>query len=241
MKNVLRRTFLKDSLAGAAALTVAAARQTHASPNDQINVASVGVGGMGTAHVGRLLTRADVRIAAICDIDQAHRERAEQQVRREKGYTPKSIEDFRELFEDKSIDALIIATPHHWHCPIAIPAMQAGKDVYVEKPASHVFREGRLLVQAARKYNRIVQHGTQMRSSEVTKQADKLLKEGVIGAVKMSKAWNCQRHTHRQPAADSPVPSGVNYDMWLGPGEGTRLQQQPVPPGLGLVPRIRQR
>ena len=219
MKNVLRRAFLKDSLAGAAALTVAATRQTHASPNDQINVASVGVGGMGTGHVGRLLTRADVRIAAVCDIDQSHRERAEQQVRREKGYAPKSVEDFRELLDDKSIDALVIATPHHWHCPIAIPAMQAGKDVYVEKPASHVFREGRLLVDAARKYNRIVQHGTQMRSSDVTKQADKLLKEGVIGAVKMSKAWNCQRHTHRQPMADSPVPAGVNYDMWLGPAK----------------------
>jgi len=217
MRNTPRRDFLKESLAGMAALAAASPQKVHASPNDQINVASVGVGGMGTGHVGRLLSRADVRIAAICDIDQSHRERAEQTVRREKGYTPKSVEDFRRLFDDKSIDALVIATPHHWHCPIAIPAMQAGKDVYVEKPASHVFREGRLLVEASKKYKRVVQHGTQMRSSAVTKQAGQLLKDGVIGDIKMSKAWNCQRHNHRQPVANAEAPAGVNYDMWIGP------------------------
>ncbi|MDA1314428.1 MAG: Gfo/Idh/MocA family oxidoreductase [Acidobacteria bacterium] len=219
MKQVPRRAFLKDALTGSAALAAAAtsARKVHAAPNDQINVASVGVGGMGTAHVERLLTRQDVRVAAICDIDQAHRERAEQMVKRARNYTPRSVEDFRRLLDDPSIDALVIATPHHWHCPIAIPAMQAGKDVYVEKPASHVFREGRLLIDAAKKYNRIVQHGTQMRSSEVTKKADELLKGGVIGAVKMSKAWNCQHHNHRQPISNAQAPAGVNYDMWLGP------------------------
>ena len=111
--------------------------------------------------------------------------------------------------------------------------MQAGKDVYVEKPASHVFREGRLLVDAARKYNRIVQHGTQMRSSDVTKQADKLLKEGVIGAVKMSKAWNCQRHTHRQPVADGPRAGRRELRHVAGAGEGTRLQQTTASTGAG--------
>lgn len=219
MKNIARRAFLKDSLAGAAVLAAASTkpRKVHAAPSHQIQVASVGVGGMGSGHVERMLTRPDVRIAAVCDIDQAHRERAEQMVKRASGFTPRSVEDFRLLLDDKSIDALVIATPHHWHCPIAIPAMQAGKDVYVEKPASHVFREGRLLVNAAKKYDRIVQHGTQMRSSEVTKEAGRLLKEGVIGTVKMSKAWNCQRHTHRKPKRNSQAPAGVNYDMWLGP------------------------
>ena len=96
-----------------------------------------------------------------------------------------------------------------------------GKDVYLEKPASHVFREGRLLVDAAKKYDRIVQHGTQMRSSEVTKRADELLRQGIIGEVKMSKAWNCQRHTHRQPVPDASVPPGVNYDLWVGPAPST--------------------
>ena len=219
MRDVPRRAFLRDSLGGAAALAAASTvpRKTSASPNDQINVASVGVGGMGTGHVERMLTRPDVRIAAVCDIDQARRERAEQMVKRARGYAPRSVEDFRRLLDDQSIDAFVIATPHHWHCPIAIPAMQVGKDVYVEKPASHVFREGRLLLEAAKKYNRIVQHGTQMRSSAVTKKADQLLKDGVIGAVKMSKAWNCQRHTHRKPMPNGKAPAGVNYDMWLGP------------------------
>src|SRR5204863_513684 len=105
----------------------------------------------------------------------------------------------------------VIATPHHWHTPIAVPAMQASKDVYVEKPGSHVFREGRLLVEAARRYKRIVQHGTQMRSSEVTKKAGELLAAGVIGKAKMSKAWNIQRHKHRQAVADAPVPAVVDY------------------------------
>ncbi len=219
MKSIQRRAFLRGGLAGAAALagSLAKPHRVNAAPSDQIQVASVGVGGMGSGHVERMLARPDVRIAAVCDIDQAHRERAEQMIKRASGYTPRSVEDFRRLLDDKSIDALVIATPHHWHCPIAIPAMQAGKDVYVEKPASHVFREGRLLVDAAKKYNRVVQHGTQMRSSEVTKEAGRLLKQGVIGTVKMSKAWNCQRHTHRKPKPNGEAPAGVNYDMWLGP------------------------
>jgi predicted dehydrogenase len=93
----------------------------------------------------------------------------------------------------------------------------AGKDVYVEKPASHVLREGRLLVEAAKKHKRIVQHGTQMRSSEVTAKAREILQSGLLGKVKMSKAWNVQRHSHRQPVADSEPPKGIDYDAWLGP------------------------
>jgi predicted dehydrogenase len=101
--------------------------------------------------------------------------------------------------------------------PIALRALAAGKDIYLEKPASHVFREGRLLVEAARKYNRIVQHGSQMRSSDVTFAAGEVLKSGILGEVKMSKAWNVQRQTPRQPVPDEPAPSGVDYNMWLGP------------------------
>jgi predicted dehydrogenase len=204
------------SLAAGAQLAV---RPTAGSPNDEVVVAIIGVGGQGSGHVQRVLGRKDARIAALCDIDQAHRERAGQTVNRERGYTPKLVEDFRELLDDKSIQAVIIATPHHWHAPIAVRAMQAGKDVYVEKPASHVFREGRILTDAARKYNRIFQHGTQMRSSEVTHKAGELLRSGVIGEVKMSKAWNCQKHAPKAPVPNEPTPAGVNYDLWLGPAE----------------------
>ncbi len=202
----------RDFLSGAAALTV-----LRASPNEQITVAVIGVNGMGHAHVRNLVKRPDVRIGSLCDIDQAVAERAGQTVLKATGAAPKLVDDFRRVLEDKSIHAVIIATPHHWHAPMAIRAMQAGKDVYLEKPAAHVLREGRLLVDAARKYKRIFQHGTQMRSSEVTAKAGEVLASGLLGKIKMSKAWNCQRHTHRRPVADAPVPAGVNYDMWLGP------------------------
>lgn len=200
-----------------AALSGLAIRASSASPNSQIGLSVIGVGGMGHGHVRRILTREDVRIVSICDVDQANAERAGQTVNSERGTTPRLVEDFREVLEDHAVEAVVVATPNHWHAPIAVRAMQAGKDVYLEKPASHVFREGRVLVEAAKKYDRILQHGTQMRSSEVTKKADALLKQGVIGEVKMSKAWNCQRHTHEQSVDDAPVPPGVNYDMWVGP------------------------
>ncbi len=203
------------------ALGVAAAglaiRASAASPNDQIGVSIIGVGGMGHGHVERVLTRDDVRVVSLCDVDQVNLERAGQTINRARGATPVLIEDFRRVLEDDSVDAVLVATPHHWHAPIAIRAMQAGKDVYIEKPASHVFREGRLLIEAAKKYGRIVQHGTQMRSSEVTKKADALLKQGILGEIKTTKAWNCQLHTHRQPVPDTQIPPGVNYDLWVGP------------------------
>ncbi len=211
MNRITRREAVGTALAGFAV------RASAQSPSDQLGVSVVGVGGMGHGHVERVLTRDDVRIVSICDVDQANAERAGQTVNKARGKTPNLVEDFRNVLDDKEVDAVVVATPHHWHAPIAVRAMQAGKDVYVEKPASHVFREGRLLAEAAKKYDRILQHGTQMRSSEVTKRADALLREGIIGEVKMSKAWNCQRHTHRQLAEDAPIPAGVNYDLWVGP------------------------
>ena len=201
MRQITRREALSTASVGLAIQASAA------SPNNQIGASVIGVGGMGHGHIERLLIREDVRIVSICDVDQANAERAGQAVYRTRDDKPDLVEDFRRVLEDKNVDAVIVATPHHWHAPIAIRALQAGKDVYIEKPASHVFREGRLLVEAARKYERIVQHGTQMRSSAVTKKADELLKQGIIGEVKMSKAWNCQRHTHNKTTANTPVPA----------------------------------
>ena len=220
MKSIPRRKFVSESLAGAAALAAAntlAIRTSAASPNDKITASLIGVGNMGSGHVKRLLTRPDVHIKTIVDVDQSHAERAQQTVYRARGHRPDTEEDFRRMLEDKSIDAVVIATPHHWHAPMAIRAMRAGKDVYCEKPASHVFREGRLLVEAAKKHNRIFQHGTQMRSADTTKEAEKVLASGLLGEIKMSKAWNCQKHKHRQPTPNTPAPAGVNYDLWLGP------------------------
>ena len=117
------------------------------------------------------------------------------------------------------MDLVVVATPHHWHVPIALRALQAGKDVYCEKPASHTFDEGRLLVQAAKKYGRIFQHGTQTRSSEVTTRAREVIASGYLGEIKMTKAWNIQDRGNLVPVEDGPTPEGVDYDTWLGPAE----------------------
>jgi predicted dehydrogenase len=216
MNTVTRRQFVAQSAVGIGA-AAGLASAASALPNERVQLAFIGVRGMGFAHLESFLGMPDVAVVAVCDVDENVLARAGETVRKVANRDPQRVGDFRRVLDDHSIDAVIIATPHHWHTPIAVRAMQAGKDVYVEKPASHVFREGRLLVEAARKYNRIVQHGTQMRSSEVTAKAGELLAAGVIGKVKMSKAWNVQRHRHREAVPDAPVPPGVDYELWLGP------------------------
>ena len=220
MKRLARRKFLSDSLRGTAAVGAVAglaARTKAAAPSDRVRVAVIGVNGMGGFHVKSLAGRTGAVVATICDVDERVAATAAKNVNKKTGKTPKQVGDFRDVLDDPNIDAVVIATPHHWHCPIAIRALQAGKDVYLEKPATHVFSEGRLLIEAARKYKRVVQHGSQMRTSAVTQRAGEVLKSGILGEVKMSKAWNVQRQQMPQPKPDEPVPSGVNYDMWLGP------------------------
>ncbi len=215
MKTIPRRTLLKTSaLAAAGTLAI---RKTSAAPNEKLNLALIGINGIGYFHLKNLVKRNDCIIRTVCDIDESILDRAAGTIKEATGQTPKRASDFRAVLEDKSVDAVIIATPHHWHIPIAIRALRAGKDVYVEKPATHVFHEGQLLIAAARKYGRIVQHGTQKRSSEVTERAKEVLASGIIGEIKMSKAWNIQRNSPPPVQPDGPAPSGVNYDMWLGP------------------------
>lgn len=209
-----RRTFLSSSVATGAVL-VASSRVLGA--NERIGVAVVGVNGMGHAHVRTLCARKDVNFVALCDVDPAALARAAKTVKTATGAEPTLVPDFRKLLDNRSVEAVVIATPHHWHMPIALRVLAARKDVYVEKPASHVFREGRLLVEMAAKHKQIVQHGTQMRSSEVTSKAGEVIKSGILGEIKMAKAWNCQRQENPKPLADGDAPKGVDYDMWLGP------------------------
>ncbi|MYC81336.1 MAG: Gfo/Idh/MocA family oxidoreductase [Acidobacteria bacterium] len=219
MNQLTRRTFLSRSARGAAlgALSPVLAARRAWSANDRLGMAVIGLRGIGFSHLKRILAGPDTDCLAVCDVDREFRERAVETVKQATGRKPKAVVDFRHLLDDPAIDAVVIATPHHWHAPIAVRALRAGKDLYVEKPASHVFREGRVILDTARKHGRIVQQGTQMRSSPVTLKAGELLKAGVIGEVKMSKAWNLQRHRHRTPVPDGPVPPGVDYDLWLGP------------------------
>jgi predicted dehydrogenase len=136
-----------------------------------------------------------------------------------------AVSDLRRVLDDRTVDAVVVATPDHWHAPIAIMACEAGKHVYVEKPQSHNLRESRLLVDAARRNKVVVQHGTQSRSSPLIAGAVQMLREGVIGDVLVAKAWNIQRRGNIGRAAPSDPPPGLDYDLWVGPAEWMPFQK----------------
>jgi predicted dehydrogenase len=216
-----RRDFLKtasSTIAGAAISVTPIVAQSAASPNDRIRIAVVGLGGRGREHCEALLELAseNVEIAALCDCDENRVNAATSLVVKHSGRRPAAFADAQKLLEDKTIDAVSLATPNHWHALQTIWACQAGKDVYVEKPASHNIFEGRKMVEAARKYNRIVQHGTQCRSSEKIREGIQKLKEGVIGRVYMARGIAFKFRAGGRNAF-GPTPKGMHWDRWLGP------------------------
>jgi predicted dehydrogenase len=219
---IKRRDFVTRS-AGVLATTSAATRIGHGfsilqgRPNDTIRVAVVGVRGQGNSHIREYLRMENVEIAALCDIDNSVMARRADEIEKASGKRPKGYVDLRKLLEDKSIDAISVATPNHWHSLMGIWACQAGKDVYLEKPCSHTFWEGRKVVEAARKYNRIVQHGTNSRGSVALREAMQKLEEGVIGDVYMARGLCFKWRDTIGKKEDAPVPEGVDYDLWLGP------------------------
>ncbi|MGE0885171.1 MAG: Gfo/Idh/MocA family protein [Blastocatellales bacterium] len=219
MKN--RRDFIKSSAAAAAAGTLGFNIKTSAanikSPNDTIRVAVVGVRGQGNSHIREYERMENVEIAAICDVDEKVRNQRCGEIEKATGKKPAEFVDIRKLLDDKSIDAISIATPNHWHSLMGIWACQAGKDVYVEKPCSHSYWEGKQLVAAARKYNRIVQHGTNSRSTEALREAMQKLQEGVIGDVYMARGLCFKWRDTIGKKPDSATPAGVDYDLWTGP------------------------
>ena len=211
--NENRRYFLRTT--AAAALAQPGFRVLGA--NDRVNLAVIGIGGRGRDHIDGFAKQANCRITAVCDVDQAGRERGAAQVEKLLGYKPRQYADMRQLFENKEIDAVSFATPNHWHALGTIWACQAGKDVYVEKPASHNIFEGRKMIEAARKYKRMVQVGSQSRSQRHIQRAMQLLGEGVIGKVYEAKGlcFNPRKSIGHTPA--EPVPPGINWDAFLGP------------------------
>jgi len=208
-----RRTFL-----GAAA-AAATARMPILGANDRVQVGIVGLGGRGRDHINFYNSIEDCRIAAVCDVNQAARERAIAMIEKAKGYKPAEYADMRQMFESKEIDAVSLPLPNHWHALATIWACQAGKDVYVEKPASHNMFESRKMVEAARKYRRMVQVGSQSRSTPHKMKAIALLREGVIGKVYMARGLCFRRRFSIGHTPDQPVPPGIDWDKFLGPAQ----------------------
>ena len=212
-----RRHFVKSAIVSAAlAKTVMSSSQRMAA-SEKVNVAFIGIRGRGKGLIGAFAALPDVNIAYLCDVDSRVLESVAADVEKSTGKRPQLAGDLRRVLDDKSVDAVVIATPDHWHAPATILACDAGKDVYVEKPASHNFREGRLMVEAARRNKRVVQHGTQSRSRPSTQRAIDYIKSGKIGKVYMAKAWDVQLRDDIGHKEDSPVPQGVDYETWTGP------------------------
>ena len=187
------------------------------SPNERIRVAVVGAGGRGGNHVSSLSRLPNVEVAAICDVDESHIGDKVKRLQGAGAKTPNAYTDFRKLLEDKTIDAVSIASPNHWHTLQTIWAVQAGKDVYVEKPCSHNVFESQQIVAAVRKYDRIVQHGSQSRSSPALQEAVQKLRDGEFGEVYMARGLCYKWRDTIGKTPVEPVPPGVDYDLWTGP------------------------
>lgn len=184
---------------------------------DHVTIALMGVRGRGQTLAEWFGALPDVDVAYLCDVDQNVVEPAFKIVERLKGKRPPLISDIRRALDDKSVDAVVMGTPLHWHAPGTILACDAGKDVYVEKPASHNIREGRLMVEAARRNKRIVQLGIQSRSRPVTQSFVEYVQSGKLGKVLMAKVWNIQMRRNIGHQPDEPLPSGIDYETWTGP------------------------
>ena len=213
-----RRSFLKSSLLTTAALA-APARFWAAVPgaNEAIRVAVVGFGGRGGSHIDAFTKMDGVRVVALCDCDSKILDNHANTLKK-KGHDVQTYTDVRKLLESKDVDVISTATPNHWHSLITIWACQAGKDVYVEKPVSHNIFEGRQCVEASRKYNRIVQAGTQSRSIAALPEAWAWLKEGHLGKIKIARGL-CYKPRQSIGKVDGPqpIPANIDYDLWCGP------------------------
>ncbi len=201
--NVSRRTMLSTGVLGA---------------NERIRVALVGSGGMGRGNIRTFLQHKDTVCPLVCDVDDAQIARGIKEVEKARKKKPESVKDFRRVMDRKDIDAVCVATPDHWHALPTIHACQAAKDVYVEKPLATSVAEGRAMVKAARKHDRVVQMGTQWRSGKHFADAAAFVRSGTIGTLRQIRCWAYLTWAgDAGNTPDGPVPEGVDYDMWLGP------------------------
>ncbi len=219
-----RRKFLSATGSTAAVLTAAQYSRVLGA-NDRLQAAVIGVNGRGRSHIRAAAESPGMQVAAVVDIDQAVAEKAAAYTKQYQPETPNEYRDLRDMLGNKDIDVVTVATTNHWHALSTIWSAQAGKDVYCEKPASHNIWEGRKMVEAARKYKRIVQIGHQARSTPFVIEAIRQLREGVIGDVYMAKGLCYKRRKSIGSTQVSAVPPGVDYDIWLGPAQPYEFKQ----------------
>jgi predicted dehydrogenase len=215
-----RRQFLGHSVrtvAGAATVTALSGLAAKAAPSERVTLCLVGVRGRGRSLAQNFAGLPNAQITHVCDVNAPLLGDAAKAIAKIQKSEPKGVQDLRRVLEDKSVDALIVATPDHWHALATIWSCQAGKHVYVEKPISHNVFEGRQMVAAARKYNRVVQVGTQSRSVPHMIEAINLVRSGKLGKVHMAKAWNSQLRRRVDAVPDSKTPEGLDWNIWQGP------------------------
>ncbi len=228
MSNITRRQFFEDSILATAAAaasprTLFGAEQPLASASERIRVGIIGCGIRGKQHASELVRIPDCDIAYVCDPDKDRAAEVAAQVAKQSRPVPKAVQDLRVILDDKSIAAVFIAAPNHWHALAAIWAMQAGKDVYVEKPVCHNVSEGRRMVQTARKLNRICQGGTQYRSDGALAEAIQYIHDGKLGEVKLARSIVYGRRDSIGGPGQCEIPASVDYNLWAGPAAMTPL------------------
>ena len=218
-----RRSFLKTVAAGTGAvLSVPAASYARIfGANERVSVAAIGTNSRGEAVAGSFAKHANAEITFVCDVDTRVIEKTSAAMAKIQERTPQGMLDFRRVLDDASVDAVMIATPDHWHAPAAIMAMKAGKHVYVEKPCGHNPREGELLIEAQQKYGKVVQMGTQQRSAPESIQAIQEIRDGIIGRPYYGKAWYANARGPIGEGQQAPVPEWLDYELWQGPAPRT--------------------
>jgi predicted dehydrogenase len=232
-----RRSFLTGA---GAALTSAVFTPRVKGANDRITVGFIGMGAMGSGNLNYAMRIPEAQPVAVCDVYQPHLERAEAAARKN-GFQVKPVKDFREILADKSIDAVCISTPDHWHAYMTVEACKAGKDVFVEKPACVYVEEGQKMVQAARKYQRVVQAGTMQRSGGYFQKAAEIVKSGVLGAITFCHTFQSgltsQKGYGNPPDSDPPL--GLDWDLWLGPAPKAPFNRNRFGVGVTTFPTFR--